>query len=64
MLAGPLLGKIQALGCHGRVTWNELDLELPWDGNQSCLELVVLDVVSVWGTLLTRDDLVGQQNPH
>lgn len=64
VLPGPLLGETQALGRHGRVTGDEFDLELPGDGNQRCLELVVIDIVGVWGVLLASHDFVGRQDPY
>lgn len=59
MLSGPLLGEIQALGRHGRITRNEFDLKLPGNGNQRCLELIVINIVGVGRVFLARDDLVG-----
>lgn len=58
MLFGPLLGKIQALGRHGRITRNEFDLKLPGNGNQRRLELIVVNIVGVGRVFLARYDLV------
>ena len=60
MLAGSLLSEVQTLVHHGHITGNELDLELPGDGNERRLELVVLDVVGIGRALLARHDLIGR----
>ena len=60
MLSRPLLGEIQALSCHCRITRDKFDLKLPGYGNQRCFELVVFDVVGIGGIFLARYDLVGR----
>lgn len=64
MLSGPLLGEIQALGRHGRITRNKFDLKLPGNGNQGRLELIILNIVGVGRVIVARYDLVGRYNPY
>lgn len=61
MLSGPLLGEIQALGRHGRITRN---LKLPGNGNQGRLGLTILNIVGVGRVIVARYDLVGRYNPY
>lgn len=64
MVLGTLLGGAHAFASDGGVPWDELDLEVPWNGHQGRLDLVVLDVIGIWRLSLTCDDLVRGQNAN
>jgi hypothetical protein len=64
MLLRPQFGSIHALRGHRWVSRDQSDLEFSGNGNQCCLELVVVNVVGVWWELLARHNFVRRQQPH
>lgn len=60
VLLSPFLGSIQTLAGNTIVPRDKLDLKVPGDGHQRRLDLIVLDIVSVWRLRLTCHDFVGR----
>lgn len=59
VLLRPQLSLLQQLTSQRRISWNELNLEIPGDRDQRTLELVVVYVVGIWRVFFTRHDLVA-----
>lgn len=64
ILLRPLLSSRQAFLSSRIVSGYQFHLEVPWNGYQSSLELIVVDIIGVWRLGLTSHDLVRRYDPH
>jgi hypothetical protein len=54
---------VQSSSKRNRISWNQLDFEVPGNGNKSSLKLVVLDIVGIRRFSVGSNNLVRGEQP-